>query len=325
MLKAFGVAVVMTMAVTLVACTSSKPDAAEKAAVSTGAHDNTRRAPTGRVRAGCPARPYPGKHTRFGINISTHGISFPDAVKQNGREFGQLPVLRFWDTHGPLNRVWDWQNEMPRGTKLVVSFRYSPQSVIAGKHDRQIHGFFHHTPRKRTIFWNYYHEPEAGVQNGEFTARQFRRAFRHIARIAARYCHRHLYPTLVLTGWTVDPRSHLDWKDYYPGGRYVSLVAWDPYNSATATPKHYARPADLFGNAVRASRSVHKPWGVAETGSGLVPGDDGTGRAGWLRDVARYTIRHHARFVIYFNSADGVDFRLTDATSRAAWIEQMNR
>jgi hypothetical protein len=249
--------------------------------------------------------------------------------------FGHVPVVRNWDynTPGPLSASWAGQTrDVPRKTAMVISFRFPPQQVNAGQWDSQIKGFFKHAPKHRMVFWNYYHEPETPVKAHEFTPYQFRKAFRRIDRLSKPYCRSNLLPTLILQGWTADPHSGSNglwhsWKDFYPGKRYVSVVAWDPYNSATHVPRSYAAPRILYRTTVRASRSVHKPWAIAETGSALVPGDHGQARARWLHKVAKYSRRHHAAFVTYFNSVGhgAIDFRLLDKASAQAWRQEMSR
>jgi hypothetical protein len=265
---------------------------------------------------------YRAKKTLVGINLS------------GSRPFGTVPVVRTWDTHGELRSSWPEQTRgVKRKTAMVISFRYSPQQVLSGQWDSQIRGFFKNAPKKRLIFWNFFHEPETPVMSHEFTPTQFRRAWRHVAGIAAEFCRPNLIPTLVLMGWTADPRSGessnggwQSWRSFYPGKRYVSVVAWDPYNFATVVPREYRAPRDLYRASVRASRSVHKRWGIAETGSALVGSDSGTKRAHWLHRVARYSRHHDAAFVTYFSSPGRVnDFRLTDAPSRRAWSQEMNR
>ena len=280
----------------------------------------------------CSAPGYHNPTTRLGVNLSTVGVNFQEAAKANRSTFGRLPVVRYWDTHGDLSTAWTQQaGGLKRGTAMVVSFRYSPQEVISGQWDQQISGFFKKAPRKRLIFWNFYHEPEEGVKAGQFTPTQFRQAWRHVAAIAARYCRSNLFPTLVLQGWTADPRSGQgqgwqSWKDFYPGRKYTSVVAWDPYNSATHVPSSYGAPSTLYKTTVRASRSVGKRWAIAETGSALVAGDSGARRAAWLHKVARYSRHHHAAFVTYFNSPGRVnDFRLLDGPSIKAWRSEMHR
>lgn len=271
----------------------------------------------------CSAPKYRSHKALLGVTLSSASA------------FGKVPVVRTWDTHGALQDSWGEQTRsLAKNTAMVLSFRnYTPQQVLSGNDDSQIRGFFKNAPRNRTIFWNYYHEPETAVEAHQFTPAQYRRAFRHIAQIAATFCRSNLIPTLVLMGWTADPRSGASvggdwrtWKDFYPGRKYVSVVAWDPYNSATHVPRSYGKPRDLYHRTVVASRSVGKRWAIAETGSALVAGDSGSGRAAWLHKVARYSRKHVAAFVTYFNSPGKVnDFRLTDAASKNAWQQEMNR
>lgn len=291
-------------------------------------------ASTGSGAAGSTcARRYKNTNTKIGVNLST--------VRSSGREasadratFRPPRVVRTWDNHRDLASSWSGLTRgLPRRTAMVVSIRHSPQQVIAGQWDDQIAGFFKRAPKHRLIFWDYYHEPEDEVLSGQFTAAQYRQAFRHVADIAARYCRSNLIPTMVLMGWTADPRSGegshgawKSWRSFFPGRSYVSVVAWDPYNYATRVPRNYKSPHDLFHYAVRAARSVGKRWGIAETGSARISGDKGKGRAHWLHKVARYSRRHNAAFVTYFNSVGRVnDFRLTDQPSWRAWRTEMRR
>jgi hypothetical protein len=274
------------------------------------------------AQGGCAPK-YRVTRTRLGLN------------RFHSQGFGRVPVVRNWDTHGDLASSWSEQTRgLARKTAMVISFRYSPQEVNSGQWDAQINGFFKHAPKHRLVFWNFYHEPETPVKAHEFTPAQFRRAFRHIDRISAKYCRPNLLPTLILQGWTADPHSGSSvnglwnsWKDFYPGKHYVSVVAWDPYNSATHVPSSYLAPHLLYGHeGLRASHSVHKPWAIAETGSALTPSDSsGNGRAAWLHKVGAYSRRHDAAFVTYFNSAGGgVDFRLLDQPSINAWRAEMH-
>jgi hypothetical protein len=266
---------------------------------------------------------YKAKKTLFGIN--TGGLM--------GSSWGKVPALRTWDNSDTIAGAWkNLTRSTSRKTAMVVSIQHSPQSVVAGDWDSQLNAFFKHAPKKRLIFWNYYHEPETGVKAKQFTPTQFKRAFRHIDRIAARYCRPNLVPTLVLMGWTADPDSGKSvkylwnsWRDFYPGKHYVSVVAWDPYNYATVRPPKYKTPGELFRYCVADARQVGKPWAVAEIGSALVSGDQGSGRAAWLHRVAKYSRKHDASFVTYFSSRGLVnDFRLSDAPSRNAWRQIMN-
>jgi hypothetical protein len=298
----------------------------------TSAHAAATSSASAGAGSGC-ARKYRNSTTKVGVNLSTVRASGREVSAQSAT-FRPPRVVRMWDNRSDPASAWKGMTrDLPRRTSMVLSIRHSPQEVIAGQWDNQIAAFFKQAPKHRLIFWNYFHEPEDEVQSHQFTTAQYRSAFRHVADIAARYCRHNLVPTLVLKGWTADPRSGKasrgawkSWKSFFPGKGYVSVVAWDPYNYATVKPHNYKKPREIFRYAVRAARSVGKRWGIAETGSARVSGDAGKGRAKWLHKVARYSRRHNAAFVTYFNSTGLVnDFRLTDRPSWRAWRTEMRR
>ena len=202
---------------------------------------------------------------------------------------------------------------------IVGSFRERPQVILSGQYDDRIFEWFNEAPRKQHIYWSYYHEPEYDRDTGVFTSRQYRRAWRHISRLAARACNPKLHSTLILTGWTAEPKANRNWRDYWPGKRYVDVMGWDPYNSASRRPTSYVRPRKLFGDVMRLTRKIGKPFGIAETGSQLIPADKGAKRARWLRRVARYFDKRDALFVTYFQSHHKFDYRLLDRPSKRAW------
>lgn len=272
-------------------------------------------------REGCRRAPRPegGTWTRFGTSLSTTSLTFAQALDAQQRKYGRLRAVRVFDPGVPPSNA--WENRAPvLGRRLVLtSFRMPPAEVLTGRYDAALLHFFRTAPRKGKVLWSYLHEPEPHILAGTFTAREYRRAFRRIVELATHACRKNLLPTLVLTGWTSMPESGRDWRDYYPGPRYVSVLAWDPYNSASRVPTSYVAPRDLFGPLVRIARETGKPFGIAETGSVLVAGDDGAGRAEWLTRVGRYLTRKQALFVTYFDSTRDGHYRLDDAPSIAAW------
>lgn len=270
---------------------------------------------------GCPVAPaYEAGTTLFGLSVSTSRQRFPDAVSEVRATFGPVQALRVFDPYVPPPEAWPRRAPyLDPGTAVVTSFRIPPQEVLSGQHDEELSSFFREAPTDRTIFWSYYHEPEKDIDSGRFADEEFKDAFRHVAHLAAGTCRSDLLPTLILTGHTADPVSQRDWRRYYPGEAYVSVLGWDPYNSATRQPTEYADPDKLFADIRRHSAAAGKPWAIAEVGSGLVPGDDGSRRATWLTDVTDYARQHGAAFVTYFNSTDAVDYRLLDRQSIEAW------
>jgi len=272
-------------------------------------------------RDGCARAPRPdgADWTRFGTSLTTVNLTFSQALDAQQRRFGRLRAVRVFDPGVPPANA--WENRAPAlGRRMVVtSFRLAPSEVLSGTHDAALLHFFRTAPRKGKVLWSYVHEPEPQIIAGAFTASEYRQAFRRIVDLATYACRPNLFPTLILTGWTAMPDSGRDWHDYYPGRRYISVLAWDPYNSASGTPTAYAAPRSIFGPVVRVADEAGKPFGIAETGSVLVAGDDGTGRADWLQRVGQYLTRKHALFATYFDSTRDGHYRLDDAPSIGAW------
>ena len=98
------------------------------------------------------------------------------------------------------------------------------------------------------------------------------------------------------------------------------MLACDAYDPVAGTGV-YRKPERMFDRVRSISQDIGKPWGVAEFGSVLAAGDDGSARAAWLHAVARYLRDHQASFATYFDTDIGVDYRLHDQASRAAWRE----
>lgn len=282
-------------------------------------------ASAGRSCATAPRLKVPDR-PRFGLSLSTVGLSFRDAIAQQRRNFGNLPALRVFDSGIPPENAWSRRRpELTKHTQVVTSFRMPPAQVIAGQYDAQLTHFFKTAPSHHRVFYSYYHEPEPLIAAGVFSAAQYRQAWRHIATLAASTCKKNLYPTLILTGYTSCSCSRRNIGDYYPGKKYISVMAWDPYNSVNSRPTSYAPPKYIFGDAVKVAKRFHKPWGVAETGSALTASDPtGAQRAKWLTKVGRFTTKHHAAFVTYFDSTVGQDFRLLDQPSIRAWRALMH-
>ncbi|MFN8195876.1 MAG: hypothetical protein U0R80_16560 [Nocardioidaceae bacterium] len=275
--------------------------------------------PSARLSAACLA-PTPAKlaDPHFGVSLSANPTLADDRATEQ-RRFGRLPIARIYDPSIPPSNAWERRKPQLKGMSVITSFRMAPQEVLAGRYDSQLRQFFATAPRKRDVFWSYFHEPEPNIDAGQFTARQYRRAWRHIATIAGSLCRPRLYPTLILTGWTAESASGRSWRDYYAGDRFVSVLGWDPYNQAVGTPRTYRAPRDVFGAVVRASHRSGKPWGLAETGTARVSGDGGAGRARWIARSGRYLMRKDPLFVSYFQSTNKGDFELRDSPSIRAY------
>lgn len=207
----------------------------------------------------------------------------------------------------------------PSGDRdVVVSFKLPPSDVLAGRTDEQMREWFAAAPSDQRVFWVYWHEPEDDSEKGAFTPDEYRRAFAHLIEIADSVDNPMLVSTAVLMTWTVNhPHTDREWRDYVPEG--VDVLAWDGYS----TSRSYADVEEMFGAAVEASREADARFAIAEVGAMLATGDQGQGRAAWIREVGAFAVAHDAVFVTYFDFiwADGEhDYRL-DETSAAAWRE----
>lgn len=264
--------------------------------------------------------------TRFGVSLGSNGgESMGQDLRHEQRRFHtRIRVVRTWDDRLPTRTPWSVKKRWYGRRWVVTSIRVRPQEVLSGAYDHRLRTYFRTAPRRAPIFWNYWHEPEDEIRAGQFTAKQYVRAFRHVARIAGSLCRSNLYPTLVLMGWTANSHAFPNWSDVDPGRRFVSVYAWDPYNGALGDATHYIRPARLFRPVVRATRRAHRPYGIAETGSVRVPSDpSGSGRAAWLHKVAKYSRRHHAVFVTYYQSTRNGDFELRTRPEIPIWRKAM--
>lgn len=279
-----------------------------------GDSDNrcTRPAPTGSV---------------FGTSLSTSTMNGPKAVAALDQHFGMtVPALRVFDP----GMVGEWSRPRTpvfKGRTLIMSFRPSPKEVLSGQYDAAFKAWFNQAPADSTIYWSYVHEPESKIRNGDFTADEYRAAWRRLDAIADSVCRQNMYATLILTGWTTESASKQEWQTYYPGGDVIDVMAFDPYNGVYDPGRTYYRsPESLYGNPLRVAREAGKPFAIAETGSRIVVGDSGgRKRAEWLADMADYLRANNALFVTYFHSTRDGHWLLDDAVSRDSWTAQMRR
>jgi hypothetical protein len=242
------------------------------------------------------------------------GESYREAYQRVSRTYGgKLDAIRMF--FPGLPRPWSDIRANVDDTPVVVSFRPSPAAVLSGRYDARLAKWFAKAPRNRPTFWSYWHEPEDDGVN----AKRYRRAWRHLDRLADRAGNPRLKSTLILMCWTLDPKSGRSWRAYYAGKRSIKVLAFDCYNTGRKNGI-YRDPRDILRPVVKVARRVGKPWGIAEFGSTVVASDGGEqGRARWLRRYARYVQNHGGRFATYFDSYVGYDYRLHDRVSRDTW------
>jgi Glycosyl hydrolase family 26 len=245
----------------------------------------------------------------------TAGQTYVQALAKADADLGHLGVVRYFDPNTPNS--WASITHDVGQRPVVASFKMPPTDVLNGQYDATLRAWFNGAPTDRRTFWSYLAEPEDDIANGAYTAKQFRNAWVHIEKLAAATHNAQIRSTLTLMCYTLSRYSHRNWQDYYPGAAYVDVLGWDCYNWG-AKKGNYAAPADIFAAAIQVSDEAGKPFGIAETGSVLI-GSDGSRRAAWLRDMGSYLKAEGAVFVCYFNVDIGVDYRLRDLPSQAAW------
>jgi hypothetical protein len=244
------------------------------------------------------------------------GETFQKALSRLDARYGGLETVRLFYRGVPPA----WPGNPNLGKRPpIISFKLAPKDVLAGKYDKAMSNWFATAPRDRDVYWVYYHEPEDNIADGEFTAADYRAAWRHLRALADKAGNSRLHATLVLMSWSLDPLSKRDWRDYYPGRDVIQVLGWDAYNLGWKKGR-YDSPSTMYDRVIAVSKAEKLPFGVAETGSYLVGDDDGTKRAAWLHATNTYLKKHNALWVAYFDlDWPTGDFRLLDNHSRKAW------
>ena len=262
--------------------------------------------------------------TRVGATVSKNsGETRRQAfLRVRAKYGGELGAVRVFFPGLPAS--WRTIRNTYGTTPVVVSFAPKPGAILSGKHDAALRAWFKDAPTDRPVWWSYWHEPENDAPRA-FTLKSYRKAWRRIAGIAERAgVGNRVHATLILMCWTLAKNSGRNWRDYYAGADVIDAFGFDCYNGGRRKGRY--RPVeDILDPAFRLSQRTGKPWGVAELGSTVVRGDDGAGRARWLRSYAAYTRNHGAKFATYFDTKTRLDFRLRDRPSRSAWRDAVER
>lgn len=254
--------------------------------------------------------------TKWGVTLDIPGgLTMEQAWDRATKLYGKPGMLRVFHPGAPSG----WKAAtVAKGLDLSVSFKILPKDILSGANDAKLRTWFKAAPKDVTIYWTYFHEPEDDIARGSFTAAQYRAAWQHVHKIANETCQPNLHATLILMDWTLDSRSGRKFADYYPGSTYVDVLSWDPYNPWGGTI--YKGPKEIFEKVALKSKAEGKPFAIAETGSLLMNGDKGPGRAAWIASMSKYLRDKGALYVSYFDTnASGREFRLTDKQSQAAW------
>ena len=255
--------------------------------------------------------------TLFGTTAPREGgQSLAQAIARQDNAYGRVPALRLFYTGLPAS--WEHIRSQTGKRRVVVSFKADPVAVANGRFDSELRRWFATAPTDARTWWSFWHEPEDNIEGGNFTAAQYRSAWKHVADLADAAHNDQLRATLILMCWTLEKGSHRDWHDYY-AAQAIQVLGWDCYNAAWQAGS-YRTPENLFAQVLEIADKTGLPYGLGEFGSVLAKGDgNGADRAAWLDRSAAYLSRHGAKFVTYFDSNIGVEFRLSDRNSRLAW------
>ncbi len=240
----------------------------------------------------------------------------PHNLARTTAQFGHLPIVRIYFPGLPGRYAWTSIAGVNKSA-VIVSFNARPAAILSGADDARLRAFFAGAPRGHPIYYSYFHEPEAHIKHGQFTAAAYRAAWRHVAALADAARNPYLHATLILMAYDLIRSVHRNWKDYLPRGGVISVLAWDAYPVGSATNVHPQRtpPARFMGPAIAASRRVGLPFGFAEFGLSTA-----RGRAGWLTGVGKYLLRSGALFACLFDgNREYPTLRLTDHASIAVW------
>lgn len=257
---------------------------------------------------------------RFGGTVFEQpGETYSQAYRRVTRTYGNLDAIRLFFPGAPSS--WRKIRAKVHRTPVVVSFRMDPQAVVSGRYDRAMRRWFATAPTNRPTYWSYWHEPE----NDSVNKTAYRRAWRHLDRLADQARNRRLKSTLILMCWTLERASGRNWRSYYAGPRAIRVLAFDCYNTGRKN-NVYKSPRAILRPVAQLARRVGKPWGIAEFGTTSIRSDGGNrGRAKWLRRYANHVHKKGGVFATYFDSKVGYDYRLHDRVSRTAWRKVVQR
>ena len=121
---------------------------------------------------------------QFGSLVAVRsGENFAQAMARQDAVFGTptpLPISRVFYSVAP--QAWPG-NAGLSGRPVVVSFRYHPRDVLAGRYDTALRNWFATVP-SYDVYWSYIHEPEDDIARGEYSAADYRAAWQRVSDIA---------------------------------------------------------------------------------------------------------------------------------------------
>ena len=266
--------------------------------------------------------------TLFGSSVSIKaGVDtyWSHAFRRTSRMFGveALPVVRFFSKDLPSWTGGDFKS-IPDTTHIICSLRYPNfnRTVFVDwlkKMKTDAPG------RKGKVTVIYEPEPENEILlDKKYTHEHLKSVQRQMRDSIDYNAKGWIFNASCLMGWTLDPRSDRNWRDYVnlPA---LDLLTWDPYNHKLTSDGHIRLDTGekMFGPCANASASVNKPWAIAEFGTPIKPRHvytyPITEIETWLHRLAKFALnpgqgRTPAKYVCYWNDSldDGSKNYLVD-------------
>jgi hypothetical protein len=220
---------------------------------------------------------------------------------------GRIPLITWQPSREGNGSAWDGEFQLRR--------------IVNGHFDSLIRTWANDLRKTGSpIYLRPFHEmngnwyPWSATVNGNST-RQFRKAWRRVHRIFQRRGADNV--RFVWSPLNVDvpaiPSNRME--RYYPGHRYVDVLALDGYNWGSGGPGGWASFRQVFGSAFRRiSKIGPQPIWIAEVASA----HDGGDKAAWVRDMWRTAARwRRLKAIVWFDLNKERDWR-TDSTSAVA-------
>jgi hypothetical protein len=234
------------------------------------------------------------------------------ALSQDEAQFGYLPIIHVYYTGLPPANAWKGLAGQAHAA-VIACFSAKPSAILSGADDAALLRYFNGAPRNHRVYYTYIHEPEHAVNHDGLNVTLYRKAWLHVAALAARARNPELFPTLILEEYDLRPSTRApanhNWKQYLTP--VIKAIAWDTYPAGTGKPMP---PSFLMAPAVAATKALHLKYGFAEFG---IP--TSVGRAAWLNEIGSYLMSSGSLFGTYFDSSKFSQYRLTDGASITAW------
>lgn len=219
---------------------------------------------------------------------------------------GPFTVRRSYDTGIPVSWAASAAGVDVGRRASVWSVHPDIGAFLGGGMDAALKALVRSIPDEHLVFITGWHEADAKVRRGEYTAAQYRQAFARLAGIVHGVGKPRVYVTSILTTYTFNhltPGCTPD--DMWPGDGVVDVLAVDGYGQS----QRYD-PVTIFETARQFAKSKGVAWGIAETGAQEDPSDP-TALATWMHAVADYAATHSAgrhscaAFLCWFDSDVG--------------------